>query len=84
MDLHNQARPLDGEITGIGTLLGMVAAAMVVLGIIITVFGEDQSSEPVSAAYSVPSMTERMKRNRSAEPRTVGSIAPAKHTIGAE
>ena len=59
------------DVASMGVLLGVVAAAFVALGVIIYLFGEDQSST-MSAANNPPSQTERMIRNKSAPPATFG------------
>jgi hypothetical protein len=59
------------DVTSMGVLLGVVAAAFVALGVIIYFFGEDQSST-MSAANNPPAQTERMIRSKSAPPTSVG------------
>ena len=59
------------DVTSMGVLLGVVAAAFVALGVIIYFFGEDQSST-MSAASNPPAQTEQMIRSKSAPPTSVG------------
>jgi hypothetical protein len=59
------------DVTSLGVLLGVVAAAFIALGVVIYFFGEDQSS--LSAANNPPPQTQRsMKTPAPAEPSTVG------------
>ena len=62
---------LEVDVASMGVLLGVVAASFVTLGVIIYFFGEDQSSM-MSAADNSPMQTERMMRNKSAMPGTIG------------
>lgn len=71
MEQRRQAELPDVDVAGIGVLMGVVAAAFVTLGVIIYFFGEDQSSM-MSAANNPPTRTERMMRNKSATPSTIG------------
>jgi hypothetical protein len=73
MDPRRNVRENDGDIASFGVLLGVVAAAFIVLGVIIYFFGEDQSSQ-ITAANNPPAQSERTMKTRStpAEPSTVG------------
>lgn len=71
MEQRREIELQDVDLTSMGVLLGAVAIAFVALGVMIYFFGEDQSSS-MSAANNPPAQTERMIRNRSAEPNTVG------------
>lgn len=64
----------DVDVTSMGILLGVVAAAFVALGVMIYFFGEDQSST-MSAANNPPAQTEQMMKNQPADPNTVGRSA---------
>jgi hypothetical protein len=66
MEQRNQAGLQEFEIAHIGVLLGVAAAAFIVLGVIIYSVGDDPSS-PLSAANNPPRVTERMLRNKSAQ-----------------
>jgi hypothetical protein len=71
MEQRREAGFQDVDVASMGALLGVVAASFLTLGVIIYLFGEDQSSA-IADANSPPSMlTERMIRNKSAEPNTV-------------
>lgn len=71
MEQRREAEFQEVDVASIGVLLGVVAAAFITLGVIIYFFGEDQSST-MTAANNPPAQTERMIRNRPAEPNTVG------------
>jgi uncharacterized membrane protein len=71
MEQHKPAESQDIDLTTMGVLLSAIAIAFVALGVMIYFFGEDQSST-MSAANDPPAQTERMIRNRSADPNTVG------------
>ncbi len=71
MEQRKEAAFEEIDVTSMGVLLGVVAAAFVALGVIIYFFGEDQSSS-MSAANSPPAQTERTIRSKSAPPTTVG------------
>ena len=71
MEQRREIELQDIDVTSMGVLLGVVAAAFITLGVIIYFFGEDPSSS-MSAANNPPAQTERMMRNRSGEPGTVG------------
>ena len=66
----------DVDISGMGVLLSVVAAAFVTLGVTIYLFGEEQSST-IAAANNSPPLTERMLRNKSAAPTTFGQGIPS-------
>lgn len=72
MEQRKEAELKEADVANMGVLLGVIAAAFVTLGVIIYFFGEDQSSS-MSAANNPPPQTERMLRNKSAEPSTVPS-----------
>ena len=71
MQQRREAELPEFDVTSMGVLLGVVAAAFIALGVIIYFFGEDQSST-MSAANNPQSQSERMIRNRSATPGTIG------------
>jgi hypothetical protein len=71
MEQRREAELQEVDIASMGVLLGVVAAAFIALGVIIYFFGEDQSST-MSAANNPPTQTERMMRNKSAAPGTIG------------
>lgn len=71
MEQRRQAEVQEIDVASMGVLLGVVAAAFIALGVIIYFFGEDQSST-MSAANNPPVQTERMIRNKSAAPGTIG------------
>jgi len=71
MEQRKEAELQDIDVTSMGVLLGVVAAAFITLGVIIYFFGEDHASS-MTAANNPPPPTERMIRNRSADPNTVG------------
>lgn len=65
--MQNGATTRDIDVANMGVLLSVVAASFVTLGVIIYMFGEDQSSS-IAAAYDAPMRTERMLRKRIVEP----------------
>lgn len=71
MEQRREVELQDFDMTSMGVLLGVVAAAFITLGVIIYFFGEDHSSS-MSAANNPPAQTERMMRDRSATPGTIG------------
>jgi hypothetical protein len=71
MEQRREVELQDVDFTSMGVLLGVVAAAFVTLGVIIYFFGEDQRSS-MSTANNPPAQSERMIRNRSTEPSSVG------------
>ena len=71
MEQRREAELQEVDMASMGVLLGVVAAAFITLGVIIYFFGEDQSST-MSAANNPPAQTERMIRNKSAAPGTIG------------
>jgi hypothetical protein len=71
MEQRKEADLQEVDVASIGVLMGVVAAAFITLGVIIYFFGEDQSST-MSAANNSPAQTERMMRNKSATPGTIG------------
>ena len=71
MEQRKEAELPEVDMASMGVLLGVVAAAFITLGVIIYFFGEDQSSS-MSAANNPPAQTERMIRNKSATPGTIG------------
>lgn len=71
MEQRREAGFQEVDVASMGVLLGVVAAAFIALGVIIYFFGEDQSST-MSAANNPPAQTERMMRNKSAAPATIG------------
>jgi hypothetical protein len=71
MEQRREAELQEVDMASMGVLLGVVAAAFITLGVIIYFFGEDQSHS-MSAANNPPSQTERMIRNKSAAPGTIG------------
>jgi hypothetical protein len=71
MEQRKEAAFEEIDVTSVGVLLGVVAAAFITLGVIIYFFGEDQSST-MSAANDPPAQTERMIRSKSAPPTSVG------------
>ena len=71
MEQRREAAFEEADIASMSVLLGVVAAAFIVLGVIIYFFGEDQSST-MQAANNGPAQTERMLRNKSATPGTIG------------
>ena len=75
MEQRREAQFQEVDVASMGVLLSVVAGAFVTLGVIIYFFGEDQS-HLMSTAHNPPALTERMIRNRYAEP----GIAPS--TIG--
>ena len=80
MEQRKEAELQEFDASSIGVLLGVVAAAFVTLGVIIYFFGEDQSSS-MTAANNPPAQTERMMRNRAAEPSMVpGTIGQGSQT----
>jgi hypothetical protein len=84
MEQRREAKFQEVDVASMGVLLGVVAASFVALGVIIYLFGEDQSSA-MSAENNPPAMTERMIRNKSAEPNTVPSTigqGPANNRTG--
>jgi hypothetical protein len=70
MEQRKEAELQDVDIANMSVLLGVVAAAFVALGVIIYFFGEDHSSS-MSAANNPPAPTERMIRNKAAQPSAV-------------
>jgi hypothetical protein len=63
----------EADMTSLGVLLGVVAAAFIALGVIIYVFGEDQSSSMSAANNSPPQIQRSIKTPPApAEPSTVG------------
>jgi hypothetical protein len=72
MEQRKEAELQDIDIANMSVLLGVVAAAFIALGVIIYFFGEDHSSS-MSAANNPPSQTERMIRNKAAQPNVVPS-----------
>jgi hypothetical protein len=64
--MHNPTQFQDFDLTNMGVLLGVVAAAFVALGVIIYIGGDDQSG--ITAAYDAPMRTERMLRKRAVQP----------------
>jgi hypothetical protein len=70
MEQRKEAELREDDVANMGVLLGVVAAAFVTLGVIIYFFGEDQSSS-MTAANNPSAQTERMMRNRAAEPTMV-------------
>ena len=71
MEQRRDVELQDFDVASMGVLLGVVAAAFITLGVIIYFFGEDQSSS-MTAANNPPTQTERMIRNKSAAPGTIG------------
>jgi hypothetical protein len=71
MEQRKLAESQDIDLTTMSVLLGAIAIAFVALGVMIYFFGEDQSST-MSAANNPPAQTERMIKNRSLDPNTVG------------
>ena len=71
MEQRKEAEFQDIDVTSMGVLLGVVAAAFITLGVIIYFFGEDHSSSMTAANNPTP-QTERVIRNKSADPNTVG------------
>jgi hypothetical protein len=76
MEQRREAEFQEVDVASMGVLLGVVAGAFITLGVIIYFFGEDQSSS-TTAANNPPAQTERMIRNRSTEPNTVGRGSPS-------
>ena len=74
MEQRREAEFQDVDFASTSVLLSVVAASFVTLGVIIYFFGEDQTSAMDAANNNPPAMmTERMIRNKSAEPTTVPS-----------
>ena len=74
MEQRREAEFQDVDFASMNVLLSVVAASFVTLGVIIYFFGEDQTSAMAAANNNPPPMmTERMIRNKSAEPTTVPS-----------
>lgn len=71
MEQRKEVELQDIDVASIGVLLGVVAAAFITLGVIIYFFGEDHSPS-MTAANNPPPQSERMIRNKSADPNTVG------------
>lgn len=71
MEQRKEAELGEIDVASMSVLLGVVAAAFVALGVVIYVFGEDQSST-MSAANNPPAQTERMMRSKSEPPTSVG------------
>jgi hypothetical protein len=71
MEQRREAEFQDVDMTSMSVLLGVVAASFVMLGATIYHVGGDQSAA-MSIANNPPAWAERMMRNRSAEPSTVG------------
>jgi hypothetical protein len=71
MEQRREAELQEIDMASMGVLLGVVAAAFVALGVIIYFFADDQSAT-MSTAHNPPPQTERMLRNKSAAPGTVG------------
>jgi hypothetical protein len=71
MEQRKEAELQDIDVASMGVLLGVVAAAFITLGVIIYFFGEDHASS-MTAANNPPPQTERMIRNKSVDPNTVG------------
>jgi hypothetical protein len=71
MEQRKLTESQDIDLTTMSVLLGAIAIAFVALGVMIYFFGEDQSSTK-SAANNPPAQTERMIKNRSFDPNTVG------------
>ena len=69
--MDHGAKFRDMDVANMGVLLSVVAASFITLGVIIYVFGEDQSSSSMAAAYDAPMRTERMLRKRTPEPGTI-------------
>jgi len=74
MEQRREAELQDIDMTSMGVLLGVIAAAFITLSVIIYFFGEDHSSS-MTAANNSPIKTERMMRSRPAAPNTVGQGA---------
>ncbi len=77
MEQRREVPVYEADVASMGVLLGVVAAAFIALGVIIYLFGEDQSST-MTAANNPPAQTERMMKTRPApaEPSTVGQGGP--------
>ena len=71
MEQRREVELQDINVTSMGVLLGVVAAAFIALGVTIYFFAEDQSSS-ITAANNPPTQTEPMMRNKSSDPNTVG------------
>jgi hypothetical protein len=67
MHIGTEFREID--LTNMGVLLGVVAAAFVALGVVIYIGADDQSD--VTAAYDAPMRTERMLRKRTVQPEII-------------
>ena len=75
MDARRDIDRIDSDAWGFGTLLAVIAACFLVLGVMIYMFGEDQTTQ--TASTTSPARSERTMKTAptpspQAEPSTVG------------
>ena len=77
MDARRDINRFEDDAWGLGTLIAVIAACFVVLGVMIYMFGEDQSTQ--TASTTTPPRSERMMKTAPpmpSEPSTVGQSGP--------
>ena len=81
MEQRKEAELQEVDVANMSVLLGVVAAAFIALGVIIYFFGEDHSSS--MSVANTPAQTERMIRNKTAQPSTVpGTVGQGNNDQG--